>query len=352
MGKNYCQLTRYDRIKIETLFNAKFSIKDIAEQTGFHYSTIWREIRQRGSYMHRNSDWTEEARYSSDLAQERCEANKKLHGNSLKIGKDMEFARYVEGKVLDEKRSPQAVLSDIKKEEKDFSTKICLSTLYNYIRSGVFLNIRMKDLPLPRKERRKMQKKCQKRASAGTSIEQRPEAANKREELGHWEMDSIVGPVGKSIKAMLMMTERLSLKQYVFVLKNHTAGEVVRTLDWLERKMGARCFRETFKTITVDNGVEFSDVKGMERSKRNKTPRTKVYYCHAYSSWERGRNENQNRFFRRFYPKGVNFDHVTQKEAKRIQDWMNNYPRPSFGGRSASEMYEVFLKREREGKTA
>lgn len=70
---------------------------------------------------------------------------------------------------------------------------------------------------------------------------------------------------------------------------------------------------------------------------------TKVYYCHAYRSCERARNENQNRFVRRFYPKGVNFDHITRKKAKELETWINDYARSLFDGKTADEMYELFL---------
>ena len=97
-----------------------------------------------------------------------------------------------------------------------------------------------------------------------------------------------------------------------------------------ERKCGERLFRDVFKTITVDNGVEFSDAEGLEKSRRNKKKRTKVYYCHPYSSCERGSNENANRLIRRHIPKGVNFDKKSKTEIKEIETWINNYPRKIF----------------------
>ena len=79
-----------------------------------------------------------------------------------------------------------------------------------------------------------------------------------------------------------------------------------------------------------DNGVEFSDAEGLEKSRRNKKKRTKVYYCHPYSSCERGSNENANRLIRRHIPKGVNFDKKSKTEIKEIETWINNYPRKIF----------------------
>lgn len=225
-------------------------------------------------------------------------------------------------------------------------------TLYNYVRSGMFYNITMDDMPMPRKKKRIRKRKKQKRASVGTSIDQRPEEINNREQVGHWEMDSVVGPQGKSKKTFLVLTERKSLKEIIEPLKNHSSNEVVRALDRLERELGEKKFREIFKSITVDNGMEFSDHEGIERSRRNKKNRTKVYYCHAYRSCERARNENQNRFIRRFYPKGANFDHITRREVKEIEVWMNDYARKMFDGRTSDEMYELFREEEKEWNMA
>ncbi|MDE7283262.1 MAG: IS30 family transposase, partial [Lachnospiraceae bacterium] len=89
--------------------------------------------------------------------------------------------------------------------------------------------------------------------------------------------------------------------------------------------------------ITCDNGVEFLDYENFERSFCTKKKRTTVYYCHPYSSWERGTNENINRMIRRFFPKGIDFDTVTDKQVQVVEDWINNYPRKILGGLSSNE---------------
>ena len=76
----------------------------------------------------------------------------------------------------------------------------------------------------------------------------------------------------------------------------------------------------------------------MERSLKSKTKkRTQIYYCHPYSSWERGTNEQTNGMIRRFIPKGSIITTILKKEIKEIQDWINNYPRRIFDGKSANE---------------
>ena len=79
-----------------------------------------------------------------------------------------------------------------------------------------------------------------KRAVRGTSIEKRPEEINERRSYGHWEMDTVCGQRGKSKKSLLVLTERMTRVELVRVLKQHTAEEVVRRLDRLEREWRRR----------------------------------------------------------------------------------------------------------------
>ena len=109
-------------------------------------------------------------------------------------------------------------------------------------------------------------------------------------------------------------------------------------LDSLEAQYGER-FSDVFKTITVDNGTEFADCEGLEGSSLGDGQRTKLYYCHPYSSWERGTNENTNKMVRRKIPKGVNFDDMTDEDIQAVEDWINNYPRELLGFYNAGDLF-------------
>lgn len=337
------QLTRTDRIKLEALIKAGLSKSKIAAQLGVHRSTIYNELK-RGQYMHRNSDYTEELRYSPDIAQEKAEANLKVRGTQLKIGNDIEYANYIEDKIVNEDYSPAAVLGELKAQGKEgnFKTTICVATLYSYIDKGIFLKLTNKNLPVKKNEKRKYNKvkKQQARANAGDSIEKRPEEIEKREEFGHWEMDSVIGQRGKSKNTLLVLTERKTRDEIIFKLPDHTDEAVVAALDRLERKWGDM-FRRVFKTITVDNGSEFADVEGLESSVLVEgEKRTHLYYCHPYSSWERGTNEVTNKMVRRKVPKGTNFDDKTDEEIEEIEGWINNYPRRIHDYHTAAERFD------------
>ena len=341
MGKH---MTRNDRIKMEALLNAGHSKEDVAGQLHFHRSTIYREYN-KGKYIHRNSDYTEEERYSSDLGQKAHDYAQEGKGRALKIGNDRELAEYIEDKIVNDRFSPEAALADVERSGKDFKTTISVRTLYRYIDSGIFLKLTNKNLPIKGKKKKHNKKvQVQKRASAGESIENRPEEVKDREIFGHWEMDTVKGKRGVTKSCMLVLTERKTRDEIIIKMKDQGAASVVEALDRLERKYG-NMFYKIFRSITVDNGVEFADYEGLERSVLREGKRTFVFYCHPYSSWERGTNENNNRLIRRHIPKGVDFDDRTDEEIAYIEEWINNYPRGMFEYKTSAELFEEEIRK-------
>ena len=110
-----------------------------------------------------------------------------------------------------------------------------------------------------------------------------------------------------------------------------------------EARGGIRLFY-LFKSITFDNGSEFMDCAGIEKSVYGKDrKRTKVYYCHPYSAYERGTNENINKMIRRFLPKGTDFRKVTAAYIQRVETWINNYPREILGFETSGSLFERYV---------
>ncbi|GHU42105.1 IS30 family transposase [Clostridia bacterium] len=338
--RKFKQLTWNDRLKIETMILDGKEKKEIAERIQVHISTIYREVK-RGRYEHKNSDWTMEERYSPEIADKKYRVSLSEKGSHLKIGKDHKLAQYIENKIIKEKYSPAAVLGEVKNMEKEFSTTICVTTLYSYIDKGLFLNLTNKNLVVKGERKRKCKKIRPKRAPKGDSIEKRPKEIDDRTTFGHWEMDSVVGKKGKN-GVLLVLTERLSREEIELKVKDGTSESVVKALNMLERRYG-RLFYEIFKSITVDNGSEFADCEGMEKSIHG-GKRTKIYYCHPYSSWERGSNENGNKLIRRHFPKGTDFSKVTEEQVARAEEWQNNYPRRILGYRTAENVFNEHLE--------
>ena len=123
------------------------------------------------------------------------------------------------------------------------------------------------------------------------------------------------------------MTERSTGIEIIRKIESKSQECIVTELNKLERRLGAKSFRESFKTITCDNGCENLNFEEMERSVLTNIPRTQVYYAHPYSAWERGANECANKLIRRLVPKGSDISIFSKKSISNIQHWMNNYPR-------------------------
>ena len=335
--------TRRKRDMLEALYNSGISVKNIAEQLGFSESGIYQELR-RGYYKHLNSDWTETKRYSADKAQRAADYKASGKGAPLKIGNDIQFANFVEYMVLSG-YSPEAILLYIKEHGLKFKTKVCRVTLYSYIEKGVFLRISNKNLLRKGECKKKSQnnKEAKKLPDPEHSIEKRPSVIDERLEFGHWEGDTVVGKRKKG-ETLLVFTERLTRAEIIMKCMDKSSGSVVRLINRLERRFGVLAFREIFKSITFDNGTEFSDVSGIEYSPYTGKKRTTVYYCHPYCSSERGSNENQNGFIRRFIPKGTCISTYSKDYVRYVQTFINHYPRKLLNGENSAKRLKKELQ--------
>lgn len=121
----------------------------------------------------------------------------------------------------------------------------------------------------------------------------------------------------------------------IFKLPDKRAASVRKIFDKLERTIPD--FQEKFKSITTDNGSEFLEYEELIKSIHGGR-RFNVYYCHSYSAWEKGGNENMNRMIRRWFPKGTDFSRITKKEIAECQDWLIHYPRKTLGWKTPAEL--------------
>lgn len=340
--RKFKHLTKTQRLQFEAFLKAKMPMKEIAKSLGVHISTLYRE-KKRGEYKKLNyRTWEYVTSYSSDMAEEKYRRNLKEKGAAVKLGNDYEYAAYIERRISEDKLSPGAVLGEIKRNNMKFDTSISINTLYKYIERGYFLKLDIKHLPLKERQKKRRRKVVIKRAPRGMSIEKRPAEIGKRNTFGHWEMDCVCG---STLSTLLVLTERLTRKEIILLMKNQKSKSVISALNTLEKKYG-RNFKKIFRSITVDNGTEFSDYKGIMRSIFNKnSKRTDVYYCHPYTSCERGTNERINREIRRLIPKGSDLSKYSASEIQRVEDWVNNYPRQVLGYATSSELFEEELKK-------
>ena len=164
------------------------------------------------------------------------------------------------------------------------------------------------------------------------SIEQRPEPANLRLEPGHLEGDLIKGAFGRS--AVGTLVDRSTRMTYLVKLRSANAQEVRKAFQARLRKLPPHLRL----TLTYDRGTEmachqqFTAEMGMP-----------VFFCEAYSPWQRGTNENTNGLIRQYLPKGSDLSTASQRDLTRIEERLNGRPRRVLGRKTPNEANEMAL---------
>lgn len=179
-----------------------------------------------------------------------------------------------------------------------------------------------------RKQRRKGygQYDSRGRLAGKRDIGERPEAAECRRAIGHWEVDTVHG-CGKGSIATLV--DRMSGYLLIGKLGARTAELTNRRLRKLMRRHPG-----AFATITADNGPEFHGYGDLEEQTG-----VEFYFARPYHSWERGTNENTNGLIRQYLPKGCSMDDLTQARCNAIAEKLNHRPRKRHGFRTPAELF-------------
>ena len=322
-------LNEKDRYTLEKCLKRGDKITEISSLLRFHSKTIRREI-QRGTVWLRDTHLRDYSCYKADYAQRiRDDSVRKRGRKHKKVSAS--FVSHVCSRLRN-KYSPDAIVGEIRRDELFVDAEIvCTKTLYNWLCKGRIAGFKM-DKPNKPKGSVRNRTVGFKNPTA-KRITERPAEADKRES-GHWEMDTVVSGKGGTA-CLLVLTERQSRAELMYPLKNRSQKCVQEVFDRLEYRYKGR-FIDIFKSITCDNGSEFLDWESLERSCLHTGKRTAIYFAHPYSSWERGSNENANRLIRKFIKKGEDIGKLPVAYIKRIEKWINNYPRRIFGYKSAN----------------
>lgn len=295
-------ITKAERREIALLLQKKYSRQDIADALGRDISTIKREI-------FRNSVNGE---YDPDKAHAKYRVRRQNSKyEAMKITRDQELEAYIKDK-LKQAWTPEEISGRIKKHDHHItyvSTRCIYKWLYSN-RGQAFCQY----LPSKRYRRKKQKKKAGKQSHIPNrvGIEERPEAANAREECGHGETDLIVsGKTHNSTSALNVTVDRKS--RYV-KLKKLLSQKPAENNAALEEAIAAM----NLQTLTADNGLE---------NRRHEMWSVNGYFCNPYSSWEKGSVENVNWRIRRFIPKGANIADIPDEEIVWLERWLNHTPR-------------------------
>jgi len=322
--KIYKRLSLKERIIIETFLNEKRKKSYIAIQLSRSRSTITREIN---NWVKKPGD-----RYDAHLAHWYAQDDNQSKRLQDKITQNPRLKMAIFRGLLSH-CSPELISGRLKLAYPDEpSMQISYESIYRYIYAHPQGKVNMKLIKLlarhKSRRRRPIPKGERQSIPDRESIDNRPKHIEKRQEAGHWEGDLIIGArqgsclgtlVERKIRYTLLSKPPNKKSDIVAVAFAGTLNKIPVSLR---------------KTLTYDNGTEMAKHKSF-----TKKTGMKVYFAHPYSSWERGTNENTNGLIRRFYPKGTDFNKLTETELKNLQNWLNNRPRKVLGYYTPAEMF-------------
>lgn len=310
---SYNHFTIVDRIKIKSYDLLGMSITAIADQMGVHKSSISRELS-------RNSiDGVYEPLKADSYAKER---RKNCH---KKVKATEEIIQHIEERFA-LTWSPEQIVG--RKEEKPENFP-ATSTIYDWIHKGYLLDGDITKLRRKGKVTKTVRDRKSGKYNIGKSIRKRPKSVYKRETVGDWEGDTVVGKQG-TLPCFVTLLERKSRFYLVDFVPNRTAevvyDSIVKSLSSIPNNI--------VRTITFDRGKEFAKWRKLE-----KTLNCKTYFTDPYCSWQKGSNENSNGLLREFFPKGIDLSATQPDDVLRAVNLLNNRPRKCLNYRTPAEVF-------------
>jgi len=317
----YKHLNIDERESILKMRSEQKNLTHIAELIGRNKGTISRELS-------RNLSSTGE--YKPHLAQRYYNKRRDASKQPYRLEQHGRLRRYV-GNKLKRYFSPEQIIGRLEIDYPDDSKmRVSSLTIYNWVQRDKKAGGKLyKFLRQGHRKRRK------KRGSLNTQgqipdrrpISERPKAVDKRQELGHWEGDTVVGKSNGSFIATHV--ERKS--RYLLVGK--TDDKSAESMNAITRRVFRKIPQSKRKTMTFDNGKEFAGFKALEKSVG-----FCCYFADPYSSYQRGTNENTNGLLRQFFPKGTDFNEISEKEIDKVAALLNHRPRKCINYRTPHEV--------------
>jgi len=95
---------------------------------------------------------------------------------------------------------------------------------------------------------------------------------------------------------------------------------------------------EMLQTMTFDRGFEFMSYPLLYKKLGMET-----YFCDPQAPWQKGAVECNNNRLRRFLPREMDLDRVTERDLQHIESIMNNTPRRCLGYKTPNEVFKNSL---------
>jgi IS30 family transposase len=370
---SFKHITAEDRSTIATLINEQRPNSYIARRIGVNRSTIGREL-ERNQIKPRPVVQTQpprpaildvDCRHSrgSGKAQDKYEAASQYHQQVLAVRRHNRFyvsneahkramsrralangqrtrlvygsrswlERYVRSRLIHDQWSPEQIAGDLRVNH---AVVIYPQTIYDYIylcpdKKRLLKHLRHGGNPY--RHKRGTNARIKARGANLPSIHKRPAIVLKRTRLGDLEGDTIVGLDHKD--RIATHVDRASGECRLGLALGYDACKLTNIAERVVRLSPIPTH-----TITYDRGNEFSDFERLANHTK-----ARVYFADAYSSWQRGSNENLNGLVRQYFPKRYDFKSITPRRLNVVERKLNNRPRKRYNYRTPIQQRQYLL---------
>lgn len=310
----YKQLSEGERDLLSLLKGQGKSMREIAGLLGRNVGTVSRELSRNCRPFH--GDYLpHQAQAAADRRKAAAHERERLRKPRLKA---------LVTRMLRRKWSPEQISGRLKVLN---YPSISHEAIYQWI----YADSRNLIPFLTRARRRRFSRRHTKKHRAShipsrTPLSERPEIVQLRQQPGHWECDTIIGAANAS--ALGIFHERMTRFTVLRKLSAKNAQAMREALSKALRRLPPHLRR----SVTYDNGSE-----NAQHLQTNTKLGTNSYFCAPMHSWEKGSIENVAGLVRRHFPKGTDFNQVSDKQVRVVENWLNDLPKKCLAFRNPTE---------------
>lgn len=282
-------------------------------------------------------------KYHAETAIKKHNVVQKVSRIDIKLDKfPEEFKQYISDRIKNG-ISPDVILNTL--PERFMMLKVSTPTLYDWIDKGLLyccnMDLRNKVSRVRYGSNTLKRNTVKGHQLNGRSIENLTEEERTDRPLGIFELDTVEGIKGGELLFTIMIP-CFSL-MLAYKINRKTQEEIIKVLDLLEETL-KRYFYILFKKGLPDNGVEFLNYNGIEKSiYKLLEKRFQVHYTHTYAPYEKPHIENNHILLRWLIKKGFDITLLSADDILDIINRLNNYPRPKKNYKTPLQLLEESL---------